>query len=130
MRQFLIILGCTLFCGVSLLAQSPKRLFREADALFEEKVYNEALSIYLEGLKADPNNAEANFKAGLCHLETTYKEKAVPYLEKAFRGNPGMHPNLLMFLGEAYQYDHQFPKALQTYTPSARRRPPRTCWST
>ncbi len=116
MRQFLVILSCALFCGVSLFAQSPKRLFREADALFEEKVYNEALTIYLEGLKADPDNAEANFKAGLCHLETTYKEKAVPYLEKAFRGNPGMHPNLLMFLGEAYQYDHQFPKALQTYT--------------
>ncbi len=116
MRQFLVILGCTLFCCLSLLAQSPKRLFREADALFEEKVYNEALTIYLEGLKADPDNAEANFKAGLCHLETTYKEKAVPFLEKAFRGNPGMHPNLLMFLGEAYQYDHQFPKALQTYT--------------
>jgi outer membrane protein OmpA-like peptidoglycan-associated protein len=79
-------------------------------------VYNEALGLYLEGLKADPDNAEANFKAGLCHLETTYKEKAVPYLEKAFQGDPNMHPNLLMFLGEAYQYDHQFPKALQTYT--------------
>jgi outer membrane protein OmpA-like peptidoglycan-associated protein/tetratricopeptide (TPR) repeat protein len=116
MRQLLVILSCALFCCVNLFAQSPKRLFREADALFEEKVYNEALAIYLEGLKADPDHAEANFKAGLCHLETTYKEKAVPFLEKAFRINPGMHPNLLLFLGEAYQYDHQFPKALQTYT--------------
>jgi outer membrane protein OmpA-like peptidoglycan-associated protein/tetratricopeptide (TPR) repeat protein len=98
------------------LAQSPKKLFREADALFEEKIYNEALPIYLEGLKGDPENAEANFKAGLCHLETTYKEKAVPYLEKAFRNDPGLDPQLLLFLGEAYQYDHQFAKALKTYT--------------
>ncbi len=115
MKRFLIFCS-TVFICTGLWGQSAKRLLREADGLFEEKLYHEALPLYLEGLKAEPDHAAANFKAGLCYLETLYKEKAVGHLEKAFRKDPGLDPRLLMFLGEAYQYDHQFGKALQTYT--------------
>ncbi|MDJ1502200.1 OmpA family protein [Xanthocytophaga agilis] len=108
------------FCWVLLIAltaqaQSAKKLFKEAEGYFEEKMYSQALELYLAGLKLDPENPKANFNTGLCYLETAYKEKSLPYLKKTQQIKPDIHKQLLVFLGEAYQYNHQFSEALKQY---------------
>ncbi len=115
MSRFLLLLCWIILIATKLPAQSAKKLFREADQYFADKVYSEALPLYLEGLKTEPVNASANFYAGLCYLETIHKEKAVPFLEQAYRQDAGINPNILYFLAEAYQNNHQFEKALQTF---------------
>ncbi|MCU0355126.1 MAG: hypothetical protein MUD08_15515 [Cytophagales bacterium] len=110
-RVFLVVL----LAVAVVQAQSAKRLFKEADGYFEEKLYTQALDLYLQGLKSDPENPKANFQAGICYLETAYKEKSLPYLKKALQLKPDIHAQLLVFLGEAYQYNHQFPEAIKQY---------------
>lgn len=110
-----IFSGLLLFAVLAVQAQSAKKLFREAEGYFEDKFYAQALELYLLGLKSDPENLKANFRTGICYLETAYKEKSLPYLKKAQQLNPDIDEQLLMFLGEAYQYNHQFAEALKQY---------------
>lgn len=97
-------------------AQSAKKLFKEADGYFEEKLYRPALDIYLAGLQKDSSRADIYFRTGLCYLETAYKDKSLRYLKKAHDMSSVVHPKILLFLGEAYQYNHKFAKALETYS--------------
>ena len=65
-----------------------KQLFRqtflEAEYFFMTEEYKEAIHLYTELLKIDPENANLHFLAGACYLSIYgEKEKAVPHLEKA-----------------------------------------------
>jgi outer membrane protein OmpA-like peptidoglycan-associated protein/tetratricopeptide (TPR) repeat protein len=111
-----LLFGVLLLLCLGVQAQSAKKIFREADQFFEEKTYNEALPLYLEGLKLDPENPTANFRVGLCYLEMIHEEKAVPYLEKAYKKKPDIAKDILWFLGKAYQHNHQFEEALKVYS--------------
>ncbi len=110
-----ILSGLMAIVILTVQAQSAKKLFKEAEGYFTEKMYSQALELYLLGLKSDSENPKANFHAGLCYLETAYKEKALPYLKKTQQLKPDIHEQLLVFLGEAYQYNHQFTEALKQY---------------
>lgn len=113
---YTIFLLC-LFMGSTcqVYGQSAKRIFKEADGYFESAEYENALTVYLEGLKLDPENAEANFKTGICYLQTIHEDKAITYLLKAYKKMPTVAPDIQLYLGEAYQYNHQFAEAKQAY---------------
>ncbi|MFZ6052648.1 hypothetical protein [Halocola ammonii] len=58
--------------------------FTEANQLMEEGLWRESIQIWLDLVKANPENANLNFKLGYCYLQTaTDKDKALKYLEKA-----------------------------------------------
>ncbi len=95
--------------------QSAKKLFREADSYFVDQLYAPALELYVLGLKIEGNNPKANFNLGICYQETAYREKSLSYLKKAFELKPDIHPDILFFLGKAYQYNHKFTEAIQHY---------------
>jgi tetratricopeptide (TPR) repeat protein len=44
-------------------------------------MYLNALDYYLKANKFNPDNAELNFKIGLCYLNTVQKTKSIEYLE-------------------------------------------------
>jgi outer membrane protein OmpA-like peptidoglycan-associated protein/tetratricopeptide (TPR) repeat protein len=99
----------------NLFAQSAKRIFKEANDYFEGGDYTNALPIYLEYLRLDPEHPQANLNAGICYLKTIHENKAVGYLLKAYNKMPAVHPDIHLYLGEAYQYNHQFKDAIQSY---------------
>ena len=79
-----------------LLAQPNKEKLREAlkDANFNQKfevgvnlmhdrVYSEALYVWELLLEEDPNNANLNYKAGLCKIRLNKENESLPYFEKA-----------------------------------------------
>ncbi len=111
----------TVFISLAMLAafaangQSAKKLFKEADNYFGEKLYAPALDLYLAGLQRDSSRSDIYFHTGLCYLETAYKEKSLRYLKKAHEMSATVHPKILLFLGEAYQYNHRFAKAAEVY---------------
>ncbi len=104
-----------IFCISTVYAQQAKKLFREADQYFESEDYATALSLYLEGLNQEPENADANFRTGICYLETIHEDKAITYLLKAYKKVPTIDPNIQLYLGEAYQFNHQFAEAIEAY---------------
>ncbi|QHT65738.1 OmpA family protein [Rhodocytophaga rosea] len=111
---YCIFFLCLLVNG-HLFAQSVKRIFKEADGYFESAEYETALDLYLQGLKLDPENAQANFKAGMCYLQSIHEDRAIPYLLKAYKKMPDVSPDIQFYLAEAYQYNHQFAEAKQAY---------------
>src|ERR1035437_6070656 len=79
------IIICLLLMGLSnIQAQIENKLFSEAENLYNCNKFGSALSLYMELLKKDPYNADLNYKAGSCYMNSrSQKHKAITYLEKA-----------------------------------------------
>jgi len=87
--------------------------------------YIDALTFYLEANKINPNNADLNYKIGICYLFTTDKQLGLEHLEKAKQLNPQVNYELSYYLGRAYHLNHQFDKAIEYYNEFKRRLSPK-----
>lgn len=104
------------------LFSSQKDAFKEANKEFEagnEQLsghqYKYALKHYLEAQKFNPNSSQLNHRIGLCFLQSVHKEKAVPYLEKAYKLNPSVHDDIKFHLGQAHHYNEDWDEAIKWY---------------
>jgi len=87
----------------------------DGDDYFEENDYRTALPFYLEAQELNSNNAELNFKIGICHLNLSDKSLALPFFQKSYRLDSISKTNISFYLGEAYHYALKFEKAIQFY---------------
>jgi hypothetical protein len=79
---FLLISFCLLLHSQK--KPSFQKKFETANALNDQKQYELAKDIWIELAEEYPNNANINFKAGFCLLNTTFQKKdALKYLNKA-----------------------------------------------
>lgn len=101
-----------------------KKILKEAlneiekgDKLYEEGMgkYKIALNHYLAANKLNPDNAMLNFKIGVCYLNTILKENALHHLEKASHLDPNVDPKISYLLGQAYQLNLDWKKAISEY---------------
>jgi len=98
------------------LSEANKKI-KEGDKLFAmgKGRYIDALTLYLDANKINPNNADLNYKIGICYLFTTDKQLGLEHLEKAKQLNPQVNYELSYYLGRAYHLNHQFDKAIEYY---------------
>ena len=118
----LLILLSAVVCS-----QDNKQVFLEAESYFHFEEYNEALPSYLRLIKEFPDNANLNYKTGICYLNIPYeKEKSIEYLEKAksnitekYKDNSfkeeAAPPDVYFYLGNAYRVNNKLEKALENY---------------
>ena len=93
-----------------------KKVSREADELFIDEVFKEALPIYIKLDQLKPNNPEINYRIGICYLHTETKNKAIPYLLKAQQVDKrNQFEDINYYLGIAYHHALQFDKAIETF---------------
>lgn len=93
--------------------------YMEGDAYFSGQVsgfpqYKQALPLFLEANEFNPNNADLNYKIGLCYLQSNDKIKALEYLKKAEKLKPTVHPDIKFFIAMAYQIQYKFEEALES----------------
>lgn len=100
-----------------------KEKYKEANLLYLEKNYDNALKNFLELYRKDTTNANINYKVGLCYLNSANeKNKALRYLEKAAKKTSKRYdeynPNerrvpktIYYYLGIAYKVNYDFKKA-------------------
>lgn len=105
-----------------------KRIFFDADYLYETEFYEEAFNRYKNLLTLDPGNSNILFHCGACCLKIPGKEaEAITYLKEAAEGvtmsyKEGSHkesgaPVLTYFmLGQAYHQNYMFDEAIKNYT--------------
>ena len=87
---------------------------REAKEHFNRGNYEAAIPAFRKLLKKELHHPDYNHKMGLCYLRTNIdKSKATIYLERAIKNKK--NPQWLFDLGVAYQYSHQFDKAISTF---------------
>ena len=82
----------------------------KADAALQTKHYDEALLLYQEILKTDPNNAVALNGSGEAYLRMGKASDALPILEKAYQVDAGQRT--IINLGLAYDQTGNYGKAI------------------
>ena len=105
-----------LFLSLSFLGFSQESFKNEAEKikysnkLFEEQKFIEAEPLMLSFL-SNKNNAEYNFKYGVCVLfKYADKSKAIPYLKKAIK-DANVDPRAFFYLGRVFHYNYLFQDA-------------------
>jgi outer membrane protein OmpA-like peptidoglycan-associated protein/tetratricopeptide (TPR) repeat protein len=93
------------------------REIKKGDALFNAgtQLYNLALEHYLKANEFNAENAELNYKLGVCYLYSSFKPKALVYLEKAKTLNAAIDNKLTYYFARAYHLSMQWDKAIQEY---------------
>ena len=65
-------------------AQDFKKKYEQAEILFNNNQYTQALPLFLSLDSAQSDNNNLNFQLGVCYLNSPiHQEKAIPYLIKA-----------------------------------------------
>lgn len=77
--------------------------------------YEAARSKYEEALKLNSNNAALNLKIAKCFYYTYRYKKSIAFFEKAYALDPHVSKDVNYFLGQVYQLDFQFEKAIEQY---------------
>lgn len=77
--------------------------------------YKKALQKFEIAQKFNPNNAENNFRIGVCHSYSTDPGKAIPYLRKAYQLDKACDPFMEYYYGYALQLEGKFEDALKAY---------------
>jgi hypothetical protein len=88
---------------------------KDAAEFFASGDYDGALKAYIPLQKADPKNADYNYRLGYCYVITNVdKTKAAPFLEYASR-QKGVKNEVFYYLGQAYQYQQRWDDAIQAF---------------
>lgn len=74
-----------------------------------------ALEHYLKANKFNPNSSSLNYKIGKCYLNSTYKLRALEYLEKAEKLKRDVAPDLHYLIGQSYHLRLEWDKAINEY---------------
>ncbi|MCB0429029.1 MAG: OmpA family protein [Flavobacteriales bacterium] len=107
--------------------EDPKALFDKAESYIEYLDFQQALPYYLRLIKTDPENANFNYKVGMCYLHSPSDQgKAIPYFKKAIlHTTPKYHVNsfketnapddAFYYVAQAFHLGNQIDSALYYY---------------
>ena len=113
--------------GYSQISEEAKRNFSKAEKFLQLGDYENALPLYLTILDSEPDNANINYRTGLCYINLRGKEReSLPYLKIAVEniddeykpGNTneaGASPQAWFLLGDAYHRDENLSEASKAY---------------
>jgi outer membrane protein OmpA-like peptidoglycan-associated protein/tetratricopeptide (TPR) repeat protein len=116
---FLFLFSFSLLSAGNGETENTKRNARKADNYFVFSNYMDALPLYEELVKEEPNNVEYNYRLGLCYFNSNKDVlKCIPYFEAARKNftDESMDADLYLWLGFAYHTTNQFEKAIECYT--------------
>ncbi|GAB2960902.1 hypothetical protein GCM10027048_31040 [Hymenobacter coalescens] len=90
---------------------------KEANSWYESDParYEQALPHFLAAQQVNPNNAELNFRIGHSYLNSTYKSKALPYLQKAYQLDPQVDARIRYMLGRGLHLNARWQEAIAEY---------------
>src|SRR5688572_15204233 len=110
------VLAVYLFlCSFVVSGQDQKTLIANGDKYYSKKDYKNALATYLAAQEINPDDAYLNFKIGLTYLYSETKSKAATYIDKAYRLNPAVNPDIDYHLGIAFQNTNSFKLAIEHF---------------
>jgi outer membrane protein OmpA-like peptidoglycan-associated protein len=78
--------------------------------------YTEALKFFEKAYAFNPNNADLNFKMGICNIKTNFKTRSLPYFEKAYKLRPTVSPEVKYYIGYAYHLHGKWDEAIKYYS--------------
>lgn len=103
--------------GIEIGFKEAWKSVKEGNKYFEEGAgtFDLARDFYLFAHQYNPENAELNYKLGVCYLYTDNKYEAINYLHKAFQLNPEVSKDIHLMLGQSFQLVLEFDLAMEHY---------------
>ncbi|WP_066758425.1 OmpA family protein [Crocinitomix algicola] len=80
-----------------------------------QNYYLKALEHFEKAYLFNEKSAELNFKIGVCHMHSTDKYKAIPFINDAYKRNPEVDPFINYYMGRVKQLEGEFEKASKFY---------------
>ncbi len=80
-----------------------------------KQAYKNAIPFYTNVLKYNSEDAQIQYRIGLCYLYKKNILKSIIHLEKAIELDDSVTMDIKYFLGRAYHQNYQFDKAIETY---------------
>ena len=112
----LVILSFIFFDGMSQSEPSKVSAFiNEGIKLHDQKKYDEAIAIYKEALKLEPDNASANYEIAFSFMGIGQTNEAIPYLEKVTKTKNRVTVSAYDLLGSIYDNMDQKDKAIEFF---------------
>lgn len=96
-------------------SQEIRVLYKEGNRLFRLEHYRKALPYLERVVEAEPENADAIYKTGICYLHRYSKEKALDYMLKAYKLDSSKTKHIHYWLGRAYHQNYMYDKAIAEY---------------
>lgn len=81
----------------------------------ETYYFKNAIPLYLNAYKLNPNNDVLNYHLGKAYLYSNFKDKAIEYFAKAVQLNPQVAPDINLYLGMGFHIDMQWDKAIDAF---------------
>lgn len=90
---------------------------KEGDEFYEQGAfyYHSALPHYEKANEFNPDNAELNYKLGMCYLHSIYKQKALQYFEHAYDLLPTIARDIHYYIGVGYHMNYDWDEAIYHY---------------
>ena len=105
------------FPGKGQAFSTARNHFRQGDNLaFSQGKYSEALNHYLKANEFNPNNAELNFKIGVCYYNSAQKYECLQYFKKAYELDSNVDKKITYYLGRGLHLNYQFDQAIGFYS--------------
>ncbi|MBA7566120.1 hypothetical protein ES708_07807 [subsurface metagenome] len=129
LKKVIITILCFLIFTLAFPQEEPdlKEAFLDAEYFMMYEEYKDALLSYLLVAENNTNNANVNYRIGVCYLNIPgQKEKSISYLEKAISNTTEYYRegnyreekaplDAYFYLANAYQVNGDLSKAYQTY---------------
>lgn len=101
--------------ALSASTQDLKKQMKEADKLFKQEQYQEALPLYKKIISIDPTDAQAGYKYGACVIMLNQSnEDALKYLLIAEKSGKS-DKEIAYFIGKAYENKKDYKNAQLYY---------------
>ncbi len=81
----------------------------------ENPYYRQALPHFEQANAFNPNNADLNFKLGVCYLKSNNKFKARPFFEKAYALDTAVDARIHYLIGKGYHVNGEWDQAIEAY---------------
>jgi len=90
---------------------------KRGDSFYEEGEFymKDAVPFYEAAQMFNPNNADLNYKLGVCYFFSHMNHKAVARLKKSLELNPNVAWDAYYFLGKSYQRNYEWDNAINAY---------------
>jgi len=89
--------------------------YKQGMEVFDFSHRKQAAELFVLATKMNPKNAKAQLMAGQCIMLSIQKDQSLEYFRRAWKLDPGVHEDILYFIGQAFHYSEKFDSAIQFY---------------
>lgn len=95
--------------------KEARNKYEDGNSYFESGQFYQALEVYLDANRFNPDNADLNFKIGICYLNSVQKNKSLKYFLKANELDRAISKKTEYYIGRGYHLNGKYKEALTHY---------------